>query len=105
MDDVADITVQILRDIRDEIALLRRDTNARFEQVDRRFEQMDRRFEQMDKRFERMDRRFERIETDIKSVATHFDRDYLTLANRMGELEGRLDSHIARHHTSSATTP
>lgn len=97
-DKVRDITVEILTSIRDEIRFLREDTNKRFEQMDRRFEQMDRRFEQMDRRFEQMDIRFQHIEADIKSIASHFDRDFILMANKMGEMEGRLDAHLQEAH-------
>jgi predicted nucleic acid-binding Zn-ribbon protein len=104
MGELKDITVEILTSIRDEIRSLRADTNLRFEQMDKRFEQMDKRFEQMDKRFEQMDKRFElmnerllHIETDIsqmkvdmKAIATHFERNYLLLANEVGVIKGRL---------------
>ncbi|MFH2010914.1 MAG: hypothetical protein ABI333_30220 [bacterium] len=81
---VTDITVEILTSIREELRGLRQDTNARFEQ--------------MDQRFERMDQRFERIEVDIRAIAGHFDRDVMTLAGKVGELEGRLDSHLNQQH-------
>ena len=40
------------KELREEMILLRRDMDKRFEQVDKRFEQVDKRFEQFDKRFE-----------------------------------------------------
>ena len=40
------------KELREEMILLRRDMDKRFEQVDKRFEQVDKRFEQVDKRFE-----------------------------------------------------
>jgi hypothetical protein len=40
------------KELREEMILLRRDMDKRFEQVDRRFEQVDKRFEKFDKRFE-----------------------------------------------------
>lgn len=89
---VSEITVEILISIRDEIKALRADTNNRFEQMDRRFEQMDHRFEQMDNRLRN-------IETDIRAIVSHFEGDYILLANKMGTIEGRLDAHLqeARH--------
>ncbi|MEW6416856.1 MAG: hypothetical protein AB1480_01905 [Nitrospirota bacterium] len=87
---VRDITVEILISIRDEIGKLREDTNKRFEQMDKRFEQMDKRFEQMDKRLER-------IEVDIRAIVSHFERDYMLLANKLGELEGRFSAHVGSH--------
>jgi phosphopantetheine adenylyltransferase len=83
MDKVKEITVEILISIRDEIKQLRKDTNDRFEQ--------------MDKRFEQMDNRLEHIENDIRAIVSHFDRDYMLLANKVGELEGRFDDHVSSH--------
>ncbi|MBI5562022.1 MAG: hypothetical protein HY894_04095 [Deltaproteobacteria bacterium] len=83
MDKVKDITVEILKSIRDEIRQLREDTNKRFEQ--------------MDKRFVQMDKRLEHIEVDIKAIVIHFDRDYMLLANKVGELEGRFSAHVGGH--------
>lgn len=76
MDKIKEITVEILKSIRDEIKHLRKDTNARFEQ---------------------MDKRLEHIENDLKVVVSHFDRDYMLLANKVGELEGRFTDHISSH--------
>ena len=88
---VSDITVEILISIRDEIKALRADTNNRFEQMDKRFEQMDHRFEQMDNRLRN-------IETDIRAIVSHFEGDYILLANKMGTIEGRLDAHLQEAH-------
>ena len=59
---------------------------------------MDRRFEQMDKRFEQMDNRLRNIETDIRAIVSHFEGDYILLANKMGTIEGRLDAHLQEAH-------
>ena len=90
---VRDITVEILKEIRDEIKKVKEEVaSLRIE--------MNQRFELVDKRFEQMDKRFARIEADIKSIVVHFDRDYMTLANKMGEVEGRLNAHLqeSAHH-------
>ena len=91
MDNVKDITVEILISIRDEIRELREDTN-------KRFEQMDKRFEQMDKRFEKIDQRLEHIEADMRTVVSYFDRNYTLLANKVGELEGQFHAHVSSHN-------
>jgi len=68
----------------DEIALLREDTNQRFnelredmnqrfEQVDQRFEQVDQRFEQVDQRFEQVDQRFEQVDQRFEQVDRRFN--------------------------------
>ena len=53
------------KELREEMILLRRDMDKRFEQVDKRFEQVDNRFEQVDKRFEQFDKRFEVLTSRI----------------------------------------
>ena len=53
------------KELREEMILLRRDMDKRFEQVDKRFEQVDKRFEQVDKRFEQVDKRFEVLTSRI----------------------------------------
>lgn len=79
-DKIKDITIEILKSIRDEIRGLREDTNARFTE--------------MDARFEHMDERLGRIETDIRAIVSHFERDYMLLATKVGEVEGKLEAHL-----------
>jgi len=86
---VGDLTVEILISIRDEIKGLREDTN-------RRFEQMDRRFEQMDRRFETIEADIAEMKKDIKIIVARFDRDYLLLANEVGEIKGRMQAFDSR---------
>ena len=81
----ADITLEVLISIRDEIRALREDTN-------RRFEQMDKRFEQMDKRFERIEEDIAQMRHDIGYIVTKFDRDYLLLASEMDSMKKRLQA-------------
>jgi predicted nucleic acid-binding Zn-ribbon protein len=99
---VKDITVEILISIRDEIKNLREGTDKRFEQlwveIKNLREDTNKRFEQMDKRFELMDKRLEHIEADIRAIVSHFDRDYMLLANKIGTIEGRLDAHLQEAH-------
>jgi len=80
---ITDITVEILKNIRDEIKGLRADTNDRFEQ-------MDKRFEQMDTRFERMEEDIGQIRKNINHIVSRFDNDFLLLANEMNSIKGRL---------------
>jgi len=70
----------------DEIALLREDTNRRFnesrEDMNRRFEQVDQRFEQVDQRFEQVDQRFEQVDrrfNDMHRTQLGIKRDILQL--------------------------
>jgi hypothetical protein len=83
------LTVEILINIRDEIRGLREDTN-------RRFEQMDRRFEQMDRRFEKIEVDIAEMKKDLKIIVARFDRDYLLLANEVGEIKGRMEAFDSR---------
>jgi TolA-binding protein len=87
---VKDITVEILISIRDEIRTLREDTN-------RRFEQMDKRFEQMEADIREMRHDINIMKQDIRAIVSHFDRDYMLLANKTGSLEARFEAHIQTH--------
>lgn len=82
-DNVRDITVEILKSIRDEIRLLREDTNSRFEQ-------MDKRFERMDERFGRIEADLRAMRADIKSIVVHFDRDFMLMATEVEGIKSRL---------------
>jgi predicted nucleic acid-binding Zn-ribbon protein len=74
----SDITVQVLKSIRDEIKGLREDTN--------------RRFKQMDKRFEKMEKNISQIRHDINYIVTRFDRDLLLIANDPEKVKTRLQT-------------
>lgn len=89
-DEVKDITLQVLIDIREEIRALPRDRDNSFAKMDKRFAQMDQRFAQMDKHFERIEVELVEIRENIKEIVAHFDKDYLALANEMGDLKGRM---------------
>jgi len=73
---IAHITLEVLKNIRDEIRGLREDTN--------------RRFEQMDKRFERIEADIAQIRKDISHIVTRFDRDFLILASDLDNVKNRL---------------
>ena len=47
---------------------LERGMNTRFERIDARFEGIDSRFEGIDAKFERIDARFERIDGELKTI-------------------------------------
>ena len=72
----ADITLEVLISIRDEIRGLREDTNKRFEQ--------------MDKRFERIEEDIAQMRHDIGYIVTKFDRDLLLMASEMDSMKKRL---------------
>lgn len=78
-DDVKDITIEVLKDIRKEIGLMRQDMNIKFEQVSKELES---------------------IKGDIRIVVNHFDRDYMLLANKLGELEGRFNEYAKEHKSN-----
>jgi predicted nucleic acid-binding Zn-ribbon protein len=84
MDNVKDITVEILisirdeiREMKDEIRELREDTNKRFEQIDMRLRY---------------------IENDLKAIVSYFNRDYMLLANKVDELDRKFNAHIGSHN-------
>ena len=77
-DKTSDITLEVLRSIRDEIKGLREDTN--------------RRFEQMDKRFERIEKDISQIRQDMAYIVSRFDRDMLLMANDLEKVKVRLDA-------------
>ena len=99
-DNLANLTVEILKDIRQGVQGLRTDTNERFERMDERFERMDARFERMDERFERMEERSERMEqVTIAGFAGVHERLERVDARLVGirDLAGeRLRDHEAR---------
>jgi chromosome segregation ATPase len=64
-----DLTIQILKEIRDDARKHAAEVNQRFEKMDQRFEKMDQRFEKMDQRFEMQEQRFEAIETALRDMA------------------------------------
>ena len=77
---IADITLEVLVSIRDEIKGLREDTNKRFEQMDSRFAQMDR-------RFERIEVDISQIRQDMSMIVARFDRDFLLMATDLDDVK------------------
>ncbi len=90
MDEIKDITLQVLIDIREEIKGLRREMDQRFAQMDQRFAQMDQRFARMEERLGRMETELTEIKENIRAIVARFDRDYLVLANEVGDLKARM---------------
>jgi chromosome segregation ATPase len=74
-DDVADLTVSILREIRDEV----RKTNQRLDQTNERLDQTNERLDQTNERLERLERR--QTETEVR-LAT----ELVAVASAVGEL-------------------
>ena len=83
-----DLTIQILREIRD-------DARKHAAEVNQRFEKMDQRFEKMDQRFEQQEQRFEAIETALRDMAQQLvmlARGIKTALETRAETEHRLES-------------
>ena len=89
------------------IADLKKDMDARFEQVDARFERVDARFEQVDARFESVETQLRALRAEMKTEAEttrrHMDiraeefRDYVkVLADGIARNTERLDNHEQR---------
>ncbi len=67
--ETTDLTITILKEIRDDARSHSEQMKQQFERVDQRFERVDQRFERMDERFERSDQRFEVIETSLRDLS------------------------------------
>jgi len=87
-------TVAGLQNLPNELAEFRRETNARFDQIDGRFAQSDARFDRMDARFEQVDARFDRIDARFEQVDARFDR----LEQRMVTDKEELYAHMRMLH-------
>ena len=81
-------------DLRNEMILLRRDMDKRFEQVDKRFEEMradmDRRFEQVDKRFEQVDKRFEQVDKRFEQMQEELKKMYQAINTQTWKMIGAI---------------
>jgi hypothetical protein len=95
----ADVTIEILMGIRDEVRGLREDTNARFGETNHRLDTTNLRLDETNARLERLERRQVEVETrlatDLVAVvgAVHEVRD-LFREDRV--LRGRVDDHERR---------
>ncbi len=88
----ADLTVQLLRQIRDELKAQRSESNARSRKTEERFEKMD-------QRFEKIDQRFEIIESTLLGTNEHLammSRSLRALLDRRNAVDARLDDHEER---------
>ena len=111
MDTVADITVEILRGIRDKLEELAADTKARFEAVHARFEEMNARFDERlgslthevrsgfagtHARIDATNTRIDATNTRIDATNTRIDGVIAIVGKHHGELEDRV-TRIEQH--------
>jgi chromosome segregation ATPase len=83
-----DLTIQILKEIRD-------DARKHAAEVNQRFEKMDQRFEKMDQRFEMQEHHFEAIETALRDMAQQLvmlARGIKTALESRAETDRRIES-------------
>jgi len=81
-----DITIEILKSIRDEARETKKAFEALFDAMDRRFDAMDGRFDSMDGRFDAMDRRFDTLEERVDLTSQRLD----ITNERLGVVESTL---------------
>lgn len=101
-----DLTVEILREIRDSVRTMNLDTNERFERLEKRFESMDQRLERVEQRLERVDQGLTDLGQFMRRIAldqscherfhTHhvdlLEQDVVDLKGRVSRLEERSGS-------------
>lgn len=69
-----EMILQAIKELADQLKNHTKETNLRFEQIDRRFEQIDHRFEQINHRFEQIDHRFEQIDQQLVQINQRFEK-------------------------------
>ncbi len=108
-----DLTVEILREIRDGIRAMHLDSNERFERIEKRLASVDQRLASVDQCFASVDQRLERVEQGLTDLGqfmrrialdqsrherfhTHhvelLEQDVVELKGRVGRLEERSGS-------------
>ena len=101
MSDTADLTIQVLRQIRDEIVTTRTDLGARIERTNERIERTNERIDRTNERIDENNQRTARIEHTLLDLAEQqrfVVRHLKTLTERdrrleedITEIRGRLD--------------
>src|SRR5262249_35855407 len=81
-----DITIEILKNIRDEARETKREFQEKFAAMDQRFDAMDQRFDAMDQRFDAMDQRFDVLEERVDLTSQRLD----ITNQRLGVVESTL---------------
>ena len=72
--DLRTETAALNKELREEMILLRKDMDIRFEQVNSRIEQVDKRFEQVNSRIEQVDKHFEQVDRRFEQVDKRFEQ-------------------------------
>lgn len=72
-----EMILQAINELADQLKNHTKETNLRFEQIDRRFEQIDHRFEQIDQQLVQINQRFEKVEEKIEQM----DKQITDVAN------------------------
>ncbi|MDQ0163760.1 hypothetical protein [Aeribacillus alveayuensis] len=72
-----EMILQAIKELADQLKNHTKETNLRFEQIDRRFEQIDHRFEQIDQQLVQINQRFEKVEKKIEQM----DKQITDVAN------------------------
>ena len=102
-EDVASLTLELLREFRgemagfrSEMAEFRKDVDARFEQVDRRFEQVDHQFEQVNAQLQEFRERFTRLDQEVtygfQQVQLRLDGHSNFAIDKLRDLDERVTS-------------
>ena len=93
--------VDAMSDVRNLIAELRADMNARFTEVNRQCaelrEDMNRRFSEVNERFTQIDQRFTQIDQRFVQIDQRFtliDQRFTDANRRVGSLDAKIDRHF-----------
>ena len=97
--DLRTETAALNKELREEMILLRKDMDIRFEQVNSRIEQVDKHFEQVDRRFEQVDKRFEQVDKHFEQ----FDKRFEQFDKRFEVLTSRIDHFMVWSFATTLT--
>jgi len=86
--DIPDLTLAILRGIRDDIGKLQ----TRFDGFESKFGKLESRFDKLESRFDKLDAKFDRLEAKVDKHDARFDR----LEAKVDRHDARFDEHDAR---------
>jgi hypothetical protein len=77
-----------------DIQIISKLLDEKFEKVEQRFEEIDQRFEKVEQRFEEIDQRFERIEQRFERIDQRFNE----IDERFEEMEQKFDKKLENLH-------